>query len=309
MLINFPGFLGYGGIIAIHADWPNYPTGIGWELALKTLGNFPEGTNFYEIDDIDRCKLLINQHPENLEDCYDDKFYHSAIWHTDLIELKKQDFIEGILKKSDFEFELIRFEKFKKELGENLKEDDEGNIILYFKDKEGIFHETKYCKPLPDEDEEYLFFRSCAVIPNTISLTSKGIEKLLFLAKNIEYTAEVNDLVQPLIQIGRYDAAIREASLLIETSIKNFYGNNKFGQNLIEFHINDLVKNNDNFYSAAIKCYRGELRTIFKFIRNDFAHNFKILSEGQCRVILQRINQIYIEFKEVVNAYYKQTNT
>lgn len=54
MLEKFPGLLGYGGIIAIHADWPNYPPGIGWETGLRTLGNFPEGTQFYEIDDIDR---------------------------------------------------------------------------------------------------------------------------------------------------------------------------------------------------------------------------------------------------------------
>lgn len=27
---KFPGFLGYGGIIAIHANWPNYPGGLGY---------------------------------------------------------------------------------------------------------------------------------------------------------------------------------------------------------------------------------------------------------------------------------------
>ena len=45
MLENFPGFLGYGGIIAIHANWPIiYPPGIGCKIALKTLGNFPKDT-------------------------------------------------------------------------------------------------------------------------------------------------------------------------------------------------------------------------------------------------------------------------
>ena len=60
MLDKFPGFLGYGGIIAIHADWPTYPGGIGWEIALRELGYFPKGTNFYQIDDIDKCMLFIN---------------------------------------------------------------------------------------------------------------------------------------------------------------------------------------------------------------------------------------------------------
>jgi hypothetical protein len=49
MLDKFSGFLGYEGIIAIHANWPNYPLGIGWDVALKTLGNFPRNTEFYVL--------------------------------------------------------------------------------------------------------------------------------------------------------------------------------------------------------------------------------------------------------------------
>jgi len=307
MLEKFPGLLGYGGIIAIHADWPNYPSGIGWEIALKTLGNFPDGTKFYEISDIDRCKLLINLYPKNLKDPYDEKYYHSAIWHTDLIELHEKGLISGIIKKSEFEFELYRFEEFKKQLGQNLKEDDEGNIILFYKDKNGNYEETKYQKPISEEDEDWIY-RECVIIPNTIKLTKKGILELTVLSKGIEFSQEINNLTQPLLQLERFDTAIREASLLIETSIKKLHDVNLFGQRLIEFHIKDVVKNNDDFYSAAIKCYRGELRTIFSFIRNDFAHNFKILTEGQCRVILQRIDQTFNEFKEVNNTYYKNKN-
>ena len=88
MLEKFPGFLGYDGIIAIHADWPIYPSGIGWEIALRMMGNFPKGTVFYEIDDIDRCKLLINKPPTQLKDFYHKSHYQIAIWHLDLIELK-----------------------------------------------------------------------------------------------------------------------------------------------------------------------------------------------------------------------------
>lgn len=310
MLDKFPGLLGYGGIIAIHADWPMYPSGIGWQIALRAIGNFPKGAKFYEIDDIDRCKLLINQDPKKLKDPYDFNQYQIAAWHADLIELKGKGLIDGIVEKSDYEFELIRYENFKKDLGENLKLDEEGNIILFIKDENGNYIESKYNKPECDEDEEEFIFRNCAIIPDTICLTEKGILELVKLSKEIRLTNELNDLVEPLMRIERYDTTIRDASLLIETKIKEYHNKpNLFGQNLVDYHINEVIRNNDDFNSAAIKCYRGELRTIFKFIRNDFAHNFKVLTEEQCLVILSRIDDTLSEFKEVINVYFNKNNT
>ena len=206
---------------------------------------------------------------------------------------------------SDSEFDLFRFKESLKKLGGSIQEDEEGNIIHYCKDKDGKFRVIRYRKPILDEDEDDWDYRDHVVIPDSISLTKEGILELAVLSEGIEYSEEIKSLTSPLLKLRRLDTAIREASLLIETSIKKFHNVDLYGQKLIEFHIKDVVSNNDNFYSAAIKCYRGELRTIFKFIRNDFAHNFKILSEGQCRVILQRIDQTYNEFKEVINAYYE----
>jgi hypothetical protein len=310
MLDQFPGLLGYGGIIAIHANWPMYPAGIGWKIALRALGNFPKGTKFYEIDDIDRCKLLINQEPNKFKDPFDYNNYQIATWHEDLIELKKKGLIKGIKEKSEYEFEIIRFENFKRTLGDGLKLDQEGNVILYIKDENGDFIESKHYKPECDEDEEKFAFRNCVIIPETISLTDKGIIELISLSKEISLSNELKNLVEPLMQIRRYDTAIRDASLLLETQIKNYHDKPKlFGQKLVDYHINEVIGNNDDFNSAAIKCYRGELRTIFKFIRNDFAHNFKILTEEQCLVILSRIDDAINEFKEVIDAYFNNNNT
>jgi len=309
MIDKFPGLLGYGGIIAIHADWPMYPSGIGWQIALRTLGNFPKGTKFYEIDDIDRCKLLVNQDPKTLKAPFDSKHYHIAIWHEDLIKLKAKGLLDGVIEKSGYEFKLVCFENFKKQLGENLKEDNEGNIILYIKDNNGQFQETKYSKPEFDEDEEDFVFRDCAIITNTINLTAKGIDELIKLSNEISFTEELNNLTEPLIKIGKFDTAIREASVLLETRIKEYHsGLDLYGQSLVDYHIEKIIKNNDNFNSAAIKCYRGELRTIFKFIRNDFAHNLKILTKEQCMVILYRISNTLDELNEVINTYFNNKN-
>ncbi|KAA5534559.1 hypothetical protein F0919_08025 [Taibaiella lutea] len=305
MLNKFPGLLGYGGVIAIHADWPNYPSGIGWQFALKALGNFPSNTTFYEIDDIDRCKLLINQSPLNLSNPCDIKYYHLAIWHSDLIELKRRGFVDGVVEKSDYDFELIRFQNFKKIVGKNLHEDKDGNIILYAKGSNGQLIETKYMKPIP-ENEDGLNNKGCAIITGTISLTKCGFEELIKLSNENKLSEKLHNLTEPLIKIGRFDTAIREASLLLETIIKQFHNKvSLFGHRLVEFHLEEIIKNNEYFNSAEIKCYRGELRTIFSFIRNDFAHNFKVLTEEQCKMILLRIDTTLQEFEEVVNVYFK----
>ena len=310
MLDKFPGFLGYGEIIAIHADWPIYPSGIGWKIALKTLGNFPNNTIFHEVDDIDRCKLLLTQDPQNLTDPFDSNLYHVAVWHEDLVELKNKGFINGVIEKNDFEFEMMRFEKFKKEFGENLKLDDNDNIILYIKDDNGILKETIYHRPQSYEVEDEFNYRNCAVIPNGVSLTESGLNELIKLSNEISLYEELKVLTQPLIKIKRFDTAIRDASLLAETKIKEFHMRPElYGQKLVELHIRDVIKNHNSFNSAVIKCYRGELRTIFKFIRNDFAHNFRVMTEEQCKLILARISDTLVEFNEVVNVYFNKNNT
>lgn len=310
MLEKFPGYLGYGNIIAIHANWPIYPIGMGWQFALITLGYFPEGSKFFEISDIDKCKLLINQDPHELKDAFDSKYYHSAVWHSDLIELKQKGFIEGIEEKSRYEFELIKFENFKKEFGEQLKIDDDGNVIIYI-EINGSLRESKYKMPTREKycefEDEYDDIRDWAVISDYFILTPKGLNELANLSQKLNLSNELFELVDPLMKINRFDAAIRDASIFLETKIKNYYHKpNLFGQKLIEYHIKEVVRNNENVNSAAIKIYRGELRAIFKFIRNDFAHNFIVLSQEQCNVILHRINEVLKEFEEVIETYFPE---
>ena len=178
----------------------------------------------------------------------------------DLIELKQKDYVKGVVEKSNYEFDLLKFEEFKEQLGRNLREDDSGNIILYFKDENGKFQEFIYHKPLPSEEEkDGMIFRKCVHIEEKITLTDNGLEKLIDLSQRCEYSKNLNDLVEPLIQIKRYDSAVRDSSILLETSIKKFHETDSFGQELIEFHINDIVKHNDNFFSAAIKCPTASL--------------------------------------------------
>jgi len=236
-----------------------------------------------------------------MADPYSYSNYHAAVWHEDLVELQSMNFISGVLGQTDYDFEMARFEELKKIF--NAKENEDGDLIFY-SEMDGKVQELIYSRPTYDE-EDVFYSKTCAAIEGEISLTQDGVTALLDVAKYIQYTNEVADLVNPILKIKRYDTAIREASLLLESSIKNFYGINNYGQNLIDYHIEDIVNKNGGYYSAAIKCYRGELRSIFKFIRNDFAHNFKIITKNQCQLMLARIDETYQEFKEVVDVYYR----
>jgi hypothetical protein len=98
---DFPGYLGWTshGVIAIHADWPAYPAEHGWDVALEAFGMFPRGTSFKAIDDIDRCLLFVAQiegEGSNL-DPLDDRHFHVAAWHDDLLTLSHNGLLAGIV--------------------------------------------------------------------------------------------------------------------------------------------------------------------------------------------------------------------
>ena len=44
---------------------------------------------------------------------------------------------------------------------------------------------------------------------------------------------------------------------------------------------------------AHLKWLRSELRTCFRFVRNDFMHNLRDLTEGQCLALVCRIADVY----------------
>ena len=221
------------------------------------------------------------------------------------------DLIQGGQQVNKYEYEKLKFARFRatieqelKEKGAPLPEDEEGNIISYARFPSGKSVQIKHKKPVPEDYDELDLMSKYHVILRQMSLTEKGWEKIKEISLSMQYDEAVKERVDSLISIGRFDTAVREASLLIESSIKAFYKSKLYGSKLIEYHIEDIVERNDKFISAAIKGYRQELRTLFKFIRNDFAHNFRVLTEEQCKMILFRINEIYIEFKRVVRVYY-----
>jgi len=301
MFEDFPGFLGYGSIISIHANWPIYPGGIGWKIGLRNLGNFPVKTTFFEVDDIDGCMLFLNSNPtSNIKNSL-----NVALWHEDLIELQINGYIDGVKPVTQYHWELNKFENLKKQFGKHLLIDKKGNIILHV-EFNGKIKKTVYEKPKNYDDEDLPTYTSFVIVPKSIKLTEKGLKKLHEINQEITFNNELENHIRPFLDIGKFDTVIREASLLIETKIKQFHNKeNLYGFNLITFHIQQVIKANGNMNTAAIKCYEGELKTAFAFVRNDFAHNFKNITLDNCRSILHRINNLYNQIDEVIEAYFK----
>jgi hypothetical protein len=183
---DFPGFLGLTskGIIGIHAKWPMYTDEHGWELALLALGYHPPKTIFYQIDDIDRCILLFAGDISNAKDPFDEKYFHVALWHEDLVELFSLGFVTGITVMTEYEWELNRFNQIPKDAFVRINDED-----------------IKLEPPTPPdpEDEDYDNSLSWPVVQRVgLTVTNKGYETLHQLL------ADEKDMLDPsLIEMIR----------------------------------------------------------------------------------------------------------
>src|SRR4051794_16985874 len=97
---DMPGFLGYssGGafIVAIHADWPSYPGPPHPIGALFDLCQFPPGSAFRKVDEIDRCVLMVAEDYSRGLEPYSEQALHVAAWSEDLLALHEREYVIGL---------------------------------------------------------------------------------------------------------------------------------------------------------------------------------------------------------------------
>ena len=115
-----PGNLGStrGSLFTIHhADWPAYPQGENFYVALMQLTAFPPGTDFVVVDDIDRSFLLVaDVEGRKLEDLYDEKHFHIAVWHEDLLEMSSRGMVDGVGNASERKWQEEYWKRFMESL-------------------------------------------------------------------------------------------------------------------------------------------------------------------------------------------------
>lgn len=304
----------YDGLWHIADTSPIFPTGEGWLSALRTIANFPFPTKLYELEDIVGLKLLMNIPPSNIRsskgDPYDEKYYHCAVWSDDLLELHNRNMLTGIVPVTEFEFQMNKYNSLIKA---GFPEDENGDLIVMIQDPTSHkFIQSKIEKPRIEKyvseflaeafdetirDELIMEYekdnKRFVLIPDSIELTQSGHDLLIQSSQSFDIPKEVEDRIRPLIDIQYYDTAIREVAILFEFKLKQFHNTDKFGDKLIGLHIDKCQEGNNGKLNAGIKVYRQELRTINKYIRNEFVHNLKSIDEAQFKAILFRQCTLY----------------
>lgn len=286
-ITDHPGWFGAGyggGIMAIHANWPAYPCAPGGGHGLFDLAQFPVGTRFEPIDDIDRCVLFAAydydpKKPGRPEKPWSKDAYQIAIWHEDLIALSKQGLIEGVTPISEREWRLRQRVEAGWQWGKKLLGQGKDGTISA--------RDWPSLPELPNENDfwgetdpyNYPAFEHRGV-DSPMTVTAAGWATVTEqLAASFEMPNAL-PAVRTNLDSGHYDTALREVGVEVEEALRAIIGSDDgYGQGLVDKFIKHL--DDELFaYNTTLKIYRLRLRTYFKFTRNLYAHKKKPLERA-----------------------------
>jgi len=287
-----------GSIIEmIHADWEAYPIGNTIESALENLSWYKTDTKFYKINDIDGAILFVNKNPKELRkqklDPFSKRYYHIALWHSNLIELHDKGFINGVKPLTAYQYELMRYNNWIEAL--NLRVDE--NYYVHYPD--GTKYKTNPKPSLETHDNTDLIYVD--IPEGYINLTPHGIQEINKPIKKFSFNQQLSERVNPLMKIEYYDSAVREASILVEITLKEINNTNLFGLKLVDSHYNNLISRIGQ-ETAYHKFYRSLLRSSVSFIRNEYAHNFPITNQNRAKRLLLLFSKIIDITEELENC-------
>ncbi|MFI7081049.1 hypothetical protein ACIBO1_27475 [Micromonospora sp. NPDC049903] len=264
---------------------------------------------FERIDDIDRCVLLLVKGYKRYENPYDEQAFHVAIWHDDLLEARDRGLVEGVLSLTHRQYEERKREEFLKGLrrahGREGLELPPADIIYSLQAEiDGRMLPIRV-PPLDEFDDQEDGER-----PNVewlgidesgeIRLTDRGWSELDALwGDSLDVPERVRSRIGPLIGRGLYDTALREFGVLIESRMREVASSELYGLNLVEAVIRRL-RASGHFHDSSLKMLRGELRTAFKFVRNEFAHNVVDLPRPRAYALLGRMCHVLMEIDGVL---------
>jgi hypothetical protein len=178
---------------------------------------------------------------------------------------------------------------------------------IYAKRPDGTFIEVP--PPAKDEDDEedelgWSEPADCVLLPDkTLTVTPAGAEACDHaLAEHFEVPEELRARLQPIMDAGLYETAIRETSVQLEIAMRAGIGvRRKSGQELIERYC-EHIERNAGVLSSGIKSLRGDLRLTFRFVRNAYAHENPDPPRARALALLFRLCSLYFEVAELTPA-------
>jgi hypothetical protein len=275
-LSKHPGYLGWqnGALEAIHADWPAYPSQHGENSALESLACFPAETHFIRIDSVDSAVLLAAVPLVDEKDVYSDRNLHLSVWWQDLVSLAAARFVGGLLTQREHVFE-------------------------FWHRQRPVFSELP--EPIPEEYADHHGAES------SISQTGVFLKPEAFHELNRRALISLEDLdpellsrVMPLVLVDRHDAAVRDACILLETRLRQISGSREHGQRIVDI-ATAALRRIYRVPEGMLRALRAELRAVFKFTRNEYAHNLVDASAEQGAAILLRISRL-LQLLQVATA-------
>ena len=298
------GYLGYfhrgAYVIAIHADWPTYP-GPGPMHTLYDMGQLPHGTEFSLIDDIDQCCLFVASGRPSQVDEWSEEAFHVAAWHSDLADLANDWLIDGIVTASDMEERRAKLERDRADArhqieasGGVIQEDPSGEEYVALDGARYPLSDYYYYSGIrPDdllEEFEASDRKPDILFPDysrTISMTSGGWARLEEQLRR-ESALSNFDRLKRISDLGLYDTAIRDAGVLLETMLRRATGSKQYGLRLVDIYVRMLARER-RLNTASIRRLRADLRSAFKFVRNEFAHQFIEVPQDRALALLSRL--------------------
>ncbi|MEA3201355.1 MAG: hypothetical protein QOE90_2783 [Thermoplasmata archaeon] len=261
-------------------------------VALEGLANFPRGTRFRGAAAVDRCALLSAEPIPEGKDPRSPDLLLAAAWDDDLLALRREGAIEGLIALTEYEHDLFEYLRFRR--------------FGFLRDGKVVpFRPPRPRLPLYEEADDVregfvdldTYRRHARVSQEGLSVTAAGWT-LLEAQPPEPLAPPLTGRVERLLEAGDFDVAVREAGVLLETRLRGTSGSRAHGQALVRDFVASVVAREGRKH-AFTKIIEGELRTLFRFVRNEFAHNLVAMEEPRCRAILRRFGRVFAILDEL----------
>jgi hypothetical protein len=255
---------------------------------------FPAGTAFKPLDDIDRCVLLLAQSLSTIEDPFSEGNFHVALWHDDVLELARCGLVQGPVGVTERVHQLNMQREIEHRAPVTSWPDTTDGLDLaplYAQMPNGelqmIVHDWE---SYDDQDTDWL----CVPSEAGLSVTNRGWRSLdEALSARFVPPPSLAARLTPILDAGLYDTAVREISVQLEHAMRRSCGNtDAYGQKLVDLFVQRIAKK-QIVPEAWLRVLRTELRSSFKFVRPELAHNVVEMSRSRGLSLLERLGELY----------------